>query len=143
MGETNRIIQFSQSESQHRFALVNIETRALDPSFLQGSNQSPPILKDFFPIMERLRFAQVVGIDSAFLRSGSVVHNRDQVRWGWDRNVAKLDFDKPPVFTTFATPGKPTQEGRGCTRRSKERSWVIPREENQFTKDMDSSVTRN
>ncbi|MFC1836852.1 tyrosine-type recombinase/integrase, partial [Thermodesulfobacteriota bacterium] len=41
---------------------------------------------------------QVVGIDLLFLHNGQPVNHRDQVRWCWDRNMAKLDFDEAPRF---------------------------------------------
>ena len=57
-----------------------------------------PIHWDLVPILESVRSGQVVGLDSVFLHNGQPVTEPMQVRWCWDRRVARLGFDNPPRF---------------------------------------------
>jgi integrase len=54
---------------------------------------------ELLPILERLRHQQVIGLDRIFMHNGSPVTHRDQVRWAWDRNAAKVEgLDPLPHF---------------------------------------------
>jgi integrase len=58
-----------------------------------------PIHQDLLPILEGLRRRQVIGLDRLFMHNGSTVTHKDQVRWAWDRNVAKVEgLDPLPHF---------------------------------------------
>ncbi|MBM3300514.1 MAG: tyrosine-type recombinase/integrase, partial [Deltaproteobacteria bacterium] len=57
-----------------------------------------PIHRDLIPILESVRSGQVVGLDSVFLHNGVPVTDPTQVRWCWDRNVAKVGLDPVPRF---------------------------------------------
>ena len=64
----------------------------------EGQWKRVPIHQDLVPILEAARSGRVVGLDSVFLHNGRPVVGKDQVRWCWDRNVAKLGFDPAPRF---------------------------------------------
>jgi len=57
-----------------------------------------PIHRDLVPILELVRCGQVVGLDSVFLHNGQPVTDPTQVRWCWDRKVAKVGLDPAPRF---------------------------------------------
>jgi integrase len=54
-----------------------------------------PIHRELLPILEGLRHQQVIGLDRLFMHNGSAVTHRDQVRWVWDRNAAKVEGLNP------------------------------------------------
>jgi integrase len=57
-----------------------------------------PIHSELAAILEAVRCEQLVGLSRVFLHNGQPVNHRDEVRWCWDRNVAKLDFEQAPRF---------------------------------------------
>jgi len=50
------------------------------------------------PVLESVRSSHVVGLDSVLLHNGQPVVDPVQVRWCWDRPLAKRDFDPPLRF---------------------------------------------
>jgi len=58
-----------------------------------------PIHRELIPILEQLRHRQILRLDRLFFNNGEPVTHRDQVRWAWDRNVARVDgLDPAPHF---------------------------------------------
>lgn len=57
-----------------------------------------PVHKDLMPILDNIRMKQIVSLDRVFLHNGQPVDHKDQVRWCWDRNVAKTELDPAPRF---------------------------------------------
>lgn len=64
----------------------------------EGQWKRVPIHRDLLPILESLRSSHVVGLDSVFLHNGKPVVDPDQVRWSWDRKVAKVGLEPEPHF---------------------------------------------
>jgi integrase len=58
-----------------------------------------PIHRDLAPILEDVMKVQAMGTERIFLHNGMPVTHRDEVRWCWDRKVAKVeDLDPVPRF---------------------------------------------
>lgn len=73
---------------------VNLKSRMilLGPHDVKERNwKRVPIHHELLLIFEGLRSQQVVGMDRLFFKDGVPVTNKDQVRWVWERNVAKLE----------------------------------------------------
>jgi integrase len=72
---------------------VNLKTRMiyLGPDEVKEKDwKRVPIHKELVPILESLRSQQIVGLGRLFVHSGVPVTHKDQVRWVWERSVAKV-----------------------------------------------------
>ncbi len=79
---------------------VNLHKRLItlsSTSTKERARKKIPIHMDLVPILENLMKGQ--GTDKLFLHNEKPVAHRDEVRWCWDRRVARLeDLTPPPCF---------------------------------------------